>query len=315
MTSDPQRQALRDASQWFARMCASPEHPGLQEQWQRWHRQSPLHQWAWERLTLLQSQVGSVPGGLAYQVLDKTSLQPSALGRRTLLKGLMLAAGAGTLGWQGYREAPVWLADLSTHTGEQRRERLSDGSVLVLDTGSAVDVAFDAATRLVILRAGEIHLTSAKDPRPLVVRSAQGDMRALGTRFSARQNDQQTRLNVYEHAVAVRPQQASAEQVIQSGQSVHFDARAVMDNTTLAPGEEAWTQGRLVVEGWRLDRLLNELQRYRSGYLGCAPQVGQLKVSGSYRLDDIDVTLAAIARALPVKVERYTAYWTRLVAA
>jgi transmembrane sensor len=314
VTSNAQRQALRDASQWFARMCASPDHPGLQEQWHHWHRQNPLHQWAWERLTLLQSQVGSVPGGLAYQVLDKTSLQPPALGRRTLLKGLVLAAGAGSLGWQGYREAPVWLADLSTRIGQQRRERLSDGSVIVLDTGSAVDIAFDSATRLLILRAGEIHLTSAKDPRPLVVRSAQGDMRALGTRFSVRQNDQQTRLNVYEHAVAVRPQQASAEQIIQSGQSVHFDARAVLNNTTLAPGEEAWAQGRLVVEGWRLDRLVSELQRYRSGYLGCAPQVGHLKVSGSYRLDDIDVTLAAIARALPVKVERYTAYWTRLVA-
>lgn len=83
----------------------------------------------------------------------------------------------------------------------------------------------------------------------------------------------------------------------------------------LAGEAENWTRGRLVVDGWRLDRLLAELQRYRSGYLGCAEQIGHLKVSGSYPLDDTDMALGVIARALPVRVERYTHYWTRLVAA
>lgn len=315
MTSDAQRLALRDAAQWFAKLCANPDDPALQAQWQAWHGRSSEHQWAWQRLTELQAQLGSVPQHLAWQVMDKLNLQGSGLERRTLLKCLLLGAGVGSLGWQGYRASPVWLADLRTGTGEQRRETLADGSLLVLDTDTAVDVAFDGVTRLLILRAGEIHVTTGKDVRPFVVRSAQGEMRALGTRFAVRQLEQQTRLSVYQHAVAVRPERAGSEAVIDSGQSVSFDRQQLLATRALASGEEAWIQGRLVVDGWRLDRLIAELQRYRPGYLGCAPEVGHLLVSGTYLLSNIEVTLNAIARALPVRIQQHTRYWTRVLPA
>ncbi|WP_078473862.1 sigma factor [Pseudomonas sp. MF4836] len=72
---------------------------------------------------------------------------------------------------------------------------------------------------------------------------------------------------------------------------------------------------RVMIDGWRLERLVDELQRYRGGYLGCAPQVADLRVSGAFPLDDIDQALEAIAQALPVQIVRHTRYWTRLVAA
>lgn len=296
-------------------MGASPDNPDIQAQWLAWHHEHPSHQWAWERLNLLQSQMSSVPPPLAYRVLDKAARQAPGLDRRTLLKGLLLGVGLGAAGWGGYRESAIWLADRRTATGEQRSETLTDGTRLTLDTASAVDLRFDATTRLLILRAGAIHLSTASDPRPLIVRSAEGDMRALGTRFSVRQEDGQTRLDVFEHAVAVRPRQANGvEQIIQAGHSVRFRDAQAGSVERLAGEAENWTRGRLVVDGWRLDRLLAELQRYRSGYLGCAEQIGHLKVSGSYPLDDTDMALGVIARALPVRVERYTHYWTRLVA-
>lgn len=316
VTSPRERQALRDASQWFARMGASPDNPDIQAQWLAWHREHPSHQWAWERLNLLQSQMGSVPRPLAYRVLDRVTRQAPGLERRTLLKGLLLGVGLSAVGWRGYRESGIWLADRRTATGERRSETLADGTRLTLDTASAVDLRFDAATRLLILRAGAIHLSTGSDPRPLIVRSAEGDMRALGTRFSARQEDGKTRLEVFEHAVAVRPRQESgAEVIIQAGHKLHFSAAGTGPLERLASETENWTRGRLVVDGWRLDRLLAELQRYRSGYLGCVEQIGHLQVSGSYPLDDIDMALGVIARALPVRVERYTRYWTRLVPA
>lgn len=313
MTSDAHRRALRDAAQWFAQMCASPDDPALQAQWHAWHSQNADHRWAWQCLTSLQAQIGSVPQQLAWQVMDKVNRQGGGLDRRTLLKCLLLGAGVSTLSWQGYRAAPVWMADLSTRTGEQRHEILTDGTLLVLNTATAVDVVFDANQRLLILRAGEIHVTTGKDARPLRVRSAQGEMRALGTRFAVRQFDGQTHLNVYEHAVAVRPEQTDGEMVIEQGRSVNFDRLGLITQRELISSEEAWPQGRLVVDGWRLDRLIDELQRYRPGYLSCAQEVSHLQVSGSYLLSDIDVTLNAIARSLPVRIERHTRYWTRVV--
>lgn len=311
--SSPEHQALSLAAHWFARLGAAPGDALVQRQWQAWHDENPLHQWAWQRVGLLQTQLGNAKGALGYQVLERAGRGVAVSGRRGLLKGLVLGVGVGALGWAGYRQAPVLLADLRTGTGERLTHTLDDGTTLVLNTASAVDIAYTAQTRLIVLRAGEIFIATAKDPRPFIVRSVQGAMQALGTRFSVRQQDGFTQLGVFEHAVAVRPQ-AGENVVIPSGQAVSFNTQAPFDPHPLDPSADAWINGRLVVDGWRLDRLIGELQRYRSGYLGCAPEVAHLRVSGSYPLDDIDLALSAIARSLPVKVERRTDWWVRLTA-
>jgi ferric-dicitrate binding protein FerR (iron transport regulator) len=73
-----------------------------------------------------------------------------------------------------------WLADLRTATGEQK----SFGTRLVLNTASAVDVAFSSNERLVKLVAGEILITTGRDPspdfRPFILQTRQGNVRALG---------------------------------------------------------------------------------------------------------------------------------------
>ncbi len=313
VTTDAQRQALRHAAQWFAQLCANPEDAALRAQWQRWHCRRAEHEWAWQQLTELQARLGGMPQQLAWNVMEKSTLRESGPNRRTLLKGLLLGAGASSLAWQGYDVAPRWMADLRTRTGEQRQVALADGTLLVLDTDTALDVLFNASTRLLVLRAGEVHVTTGKDSRPLLVRSAQGDLRALGTRFAVRQLDGLTRLSVYQHAVAVRPEQAEGEVVIEQGQSVTFDRQRLFATQPLKKGEEAWAQGRLVVEGWRLDTLINELQRYCPGYLGCASEVSHLRVSGSYSLGNIELTLNTIARSLPIRIQQITRYWTRIL--
>ncbi|MFK0034693.1 FecR domain-containing protein [Pseudomonas monteilii] len=313
MTNDAQRQALRHAAQWFAHLSAKPDDPALHAQWQHWHSRSAEHEWAWQQLTELQARLGRMPQQLAWDVMEKSTLRESGPNRRTLLKGLLLGAGASSLAWQGYGVAPKWMADITTRIGEQRQEVLADGTLLVLDTDTALDVVFNASTRLLILRAGEVHVTTGKDSRPFLVRSAQGELRALGTRFAVRQLDGLTRLSVYQHAVAVRPERVADEAVIEQGQSVTFDRQRLLDTQALKSGEEAWAQGRLVVEGWRLDRLVDELQRYCPGYLGCAAEVSHLRVSGSYLLGDIELTLNTIARSLPVRIQQRTRYWTRIL--
>ncbi|CAI3804707.1 Protein FecR [Pseudomonas sp. MM221] len=313
VTNDAQRQALRRAAEWFAHLCANPDDPELRVQWRLWHSRSAEHEWAWQQLTELQARIGNMPQQFAWEVMEKSTLRESGPNRRTVLKALLLGAGTCSLAWQGYDLAPKWMAEVKTRIGEQRQETLSDGTLVVLDTDTALDVIFNASTRLLVLRAGEVHVTTGKDSRPFRVRSAQGELRALGTRFAVRQLDGLTRLSVYNHAVAAHPEKAADEAVIEQGQSVTFDSQRLLVSRPLERGEEAWAQGRLVVEGWRLDRLMGELQRYRSGYLGCAPEVSHLRVSGSYSLGNIEVTLDTIARSLPVRIQQRTRYWTRIV--
>lgn len=313
VNAEARRQALHDAAQWFARMGAAPGDHALREQWQAWHAECPQHQWAWQRLGSLQARLGTVPQQLGWEVMEQVDRQGTGLSRRNLLGGLVLGAGLGVLGWRGYQAAPLWMADLRTATGEQRHEVLADGTVLVLDTATAVDVAFDGERRLLRLRGGKLHVTTGKDPRPLIVRSAEGDMRALGTRFAVEQLAGRTRLSVYQHAVAVRADGQAGEIVVGSGRQVLFDRQRVGEGVALEAGAESWSSGRLVVEGWPLGQVIEALQRYRGGYLGCAPEVSQLRVSGTYPLNDVDVALKALELSLPVRLQRYTRFWVRVV--
>ncbi|QLF93496.1 FecR domain-containing protein [Pseudomonas sp. ABC1] len=309
MNLPAQRQALRDAAQWHARLGAAPDCARTREQWQAWYGHADIHQWAWQRLELLQSELQGLPGPLARRALGRGVAQPM---RRTVLKGLVLGLGVSGLAWSGYRQAPVWLADLRTRTGERRSLVLSDGTRLTLNTASAVDIRFDAGQRLLVLRAGEILVETGKDPRPFKVRSAHGEMRALGTRFSVRQFADHTALDVQQHAVAVRNAPDAAEVRVDAGMGLDFADGPLPAPRLSDPSHGAWSQGRLVIDDWRLDRVLAELQRYRPGFIECADEVAGLRLSGAYPLDDTDRALAAIVQALPVRVEMRTRYWVRV---
>ena len=55
--------------------------------------------------------------------------------------------------------------------------------------------------------------------------------------------------------------------------------------------------------------LLAELSRYRRGRISCAPEVADLRVSGTYHIGDTDRALAFLAQTLPVRVRYWTRYW------
>lgn len=303
--------ALRAAAQWHARIGAMPQCQATREQLQAWLQLDPLHAWAWQRVERLQSGLQGISGGLARHAL---STDASASGRRTLLKGMVLGLGAAGLAWSGYQRSPVWLADLRSGIGERRNLLLADGTRLFLNTASAVDIRYDAGQRLILLRAGEILVETASDPRPLSVRSPHGDMRALGTRFSVRLLDDHTRLTVLEHAVAVSNARAGTPVLVSAGKGLDFDEGPLPVPHTVDASQSAWSEGRLVVDDWRLDRTLAELERYRRGFIRCDEGIAGLKVSGVYPLDDIDRTLQLIAQALKLDLHSRTRFWTRFTA-
>ncbi|ERT16973.1 iron dicitrate transport regulator FecR, partial [Pseudomonas putida SJ3] len=90
MSPLPQRQALSAAAQWFARLGEAPADPDLQQRWQAWHAADPQHQWAWQRVAMLQAQLNQAQGALGHDVLERAGQQGPALQRRMLLKGLLL---------------------------------------------------------------------------------------------------------------------------------------------------------------------------------------------------------------------------------
>ncbi len=157
---------------------------------------------------------------------------------------------------------------------------LPDGTQLVLNTDTAIDVRFDGAARLVVLHAGEIHVATAHDgavpARPFLVRSSNGVVRALGTHFSVRQGGSvlapRTQVAVSEGAVEIQPNEApGALRRVDAGRQGSFDDDAVSALTPLAPHAAGWVQGVLIAERMPLGEVLAQVARYRYGVLRCDP--------------------------------------------
>jgi transmembrane sensor len=65
----------------------------------------------------------------------------------------------------------------------------------------------------------------------------------------------------------------------------------------------------LVVNDWRLEDFVRELQRYRPGHLGCDPAVAALRISGAFHLTSTDTILDNLTSTLPVRIRRFSRYW------
>lgn len=76
---------------------------------------------------------------------------------------------------------------VATAVGVVRAMELPDGSVVRLNTNSAIEVLFTRDERRVRLGRGEVFFTVAKNPaRPFIVSAAGVDVRAVGTEFNVR---------------------------------------------------------------------------------------------------------------------------------
>ncbi len=306
---------LEAAIAWQLSLDSTAEDAAERQDFARWLGASEEHARAWSQLGLL-NQRFELPAGPARRALQQS---PTALRRRvgklgSGLAGLCLAVGLALFIGDRYLPLGYWLTDQRTATGEQRSIRLADNTLVRLNTHSAIDVRFDGQQRRVILRDGEILIETAShdDPRPFIVETRDGQMRALGTRFLVRRESAGTRLSVLQAAVAAQPQRMSGEQVLREGQQVLIQADGLGPLLSLPAGSDAWVRGMLVVDNVRLADLLAELSRYRPGYLGSDARIADLRITGSFPLADTDLALKALLPTLPVRIEQHTPWWTRV---
>lgn len=311
------------AADWFTRLHGGPATAAEQARWRRWYDAHEDHARAWAHL---QSITGALPGlnagGLGYRTLH--SAPASASRRRALgmLAGVGTAVGAGWLA----TGTPQWqqlAADYRSGTGERQRYTLPDGTELLLGAQSAVALRFTATERRVQLLRGEALFTTghpggALGALPFVVETAEGHIRALGTRFTVRQNDGLTQVAVLEHAVELHPVDAPVGRAplrLEAGQAATLERGRTQEPTPVGERELAWSRGQLWVDNQRLDDFLVELGRYRSGWLRVDPAVAGLRFSGVFPWGaasgqaDADAVLAMLPNSLPVQVRWRTRWW------
>ncbi|PHV29403.1 histidine kinase [Janthinobacterium sp. BJB426] len=310
--------ASLQAVEWLVRLQAGDATPEVEQAWRAWRGSDPENEQAWQHVEGCMARMRALPAPLAHGTLARKPLhaQANAARRQSLKLLALLAVGGGAWLAGGDEQARFWLADYRTGTGELRHIVLADGTRIALNTASSIDVRFDAGQRLVTVFKGEIMVTTAHDAagRPFVVRTAQGRMQPVGTRFAVRVEGERTKLGVFAGAVDIVPERApEVARRLQAGEQATFTAGSVGSVELLPAGADAWTAGMLVARDMALADFIGELARYRHGRLACDPAIGHLRVSGIYPLADTDKVLDMLTRTLPVDVRQSTRFWVTVV--
>lgn len=314
--SGPDPLVVKQAISWALRLRSNRANTRLHAQCMHWREAHGDHELAWQRVQALQqelnSQLATIPG--AHVALENVA---HGLGRRQALKmlsGVLVVGSAAWLsrdltGWQR------WTSDLATATGERRSVQLPDGTRLQLNTDSAVNLNFNPQQRLITLVRGEILVNCGPAAATaLRVQTRHGLLEGIDGRFAVRQDSDCTRLSVISGNAAIHSPHTAQGLSIQAHAGENYLLRQA--HATRVPPLDmdigAWVDGLIVTRNMRLADFLSEVGRYRHGYLGCSADVGDLRLSGVFRLEDTDRLLAVVTQTLPVQVRYRTRWWVSL---
>lgn len=207
----------------------------------------------------------------------------------------------------------------STPIGVNRTIDLADGSKILLNTNSQVEVQYEADRRVLKLLKGEAHFEVASDPtRPFEVFAGTNIVRAIGTAFTVELKSELVEVTVTEGTVQLAsfaaPHAANdslAETplaLISSGQAAEFSG-TIQSVTSMAPDEIearlAWHTGALVFKGEPLDQVIQEIRRYTDTRIIITdPDIRSLKIGGYFKTTETDNMLQALETSFNITVTR-----------
>lgn len=309
MKARHQNPAMDAAIDWMVLLQSGHADADATQRLQGWLDADPQHQQAWQQLQQLQSrfqtlrEVADRHPGQSQQARDLL-LRPQ---RRAALRSIAALAvtGIGAACW-AERQFPLRElgADLRTGTAQRQRFALDDGSSVLLDARSAVDVSLQATRRQLWLRRGRALLEVAADPRPLWLHSAQIGATLLKGQLLVERDDQSSTVAALrDHALLVTDR--GSRLLLHSGDQVRIDATGITPLPRTAADRLDWVRGQVSLDNVPLAQLVKRLRPYRPGFLRVSEGAATLRVQGVFALDDSDRTLTLLSETLPVSIRRY----------
>lgn len=297
---------LQAALDWQVSLWSGEMGTDERRAWAAWLSADAGNQQAWTEVERLAGRLGDLPSDVARHSLRR----PARVSRRQAL-GLVGLAGAGALVSRSHWTARA-LADCRSGPGEQRSLKLPDGSGLMLNTASAVNLDFADDRRLRVLAGSEIALDRRHvSAGPLRIEMAEMRLHAGAGHMVLRDHGERLQLSVLAGELRVQPRRGATE-TLNAGDAAWVTVDGVRRYPLRADLALDWTRGVLRAERQPLAAFLAELGRYRHGFVYCDDAVASLVVSGAFRIDDTDFALQSLARALPVAVHYRTPWLVRV---
>lgn len=295
--------ADEQALDWFVLRDRGAMSPQDEAEFEAWLARHPGHRRAYGDALRLWNELGEV-----------ISRSPEPRARPTWFQYAAAAAAAGiaVVGALVLLDVPMRLAaDVRSATGEIATRTLPDGSIVTLNTDSAITVHYTPEQRRVSLLRGEAFFQVAHDPaRPFVVESELGEARALGTAFVVWRDEDRTIVTVIERRVAVAyPAGDGAVVTLSPGQRVGYDAASGIGPIEAVDAEatSAWRRGKLTIVDEPLGAVIDDLNRYHTGYIRIVDSsVRDRRVSGVFDLHEPAAAINALERSLELRTTRIT---------
>ena len=240
----------------------------------------------------------------------------SKLSRRRLLAAAI--AGVGILG--GGLSWTILRNDRETYSsgiGEVRRLALADGSTLLLNTNSEVTVRLTKQRRDIRLVRGEALFEVAHDKsRPFIVQVNHTAVRAVGTAFAVRLENDRVDVTVTEGVVEVADLRTMAgfDPVMPATSRPNVKRVAAHERAIIAPARPpdvepvappeadrqlAWRDGMVSFEGESLQTAVSEINRHNRRQIVVDDlSLAAMPVVGVFRATDLEGFAAAAAAAL-----------------
>ncbi|MDP1771690.1 MAG: FecR family protein [Methylobacter sp.] len=302
------KQSVSDqATAWFARLHADNVTAGEQEQFKTWYGENPQHAKAYDKMLLLWDQL-EAPGKRVHARLEAE--QPPLPGKQPYIRRLMATFALALVVLLSY-QLPVhyqnWKSDYYTAPGKQLTVVLNDGSRLTLNTDTALAVELSDKQRNIELLRGEAYFQVSPDKnRPFIVSNGVAKARAVGTAFSVKKTDDDMQVIVSEGTVEVSAGKVDAPALVHINQQVDYQqghVGPVMSSDILET--LAWQRGQLIFKRQPLSRVIQEVNRYRSGQIMLInPKLKERVVSGVFDTADPNAVVDGIKTTLKVSSVR-----------
>ena len=287
-----------------------------------WRAADPRHEAAVRRIEATQHLLARLPESpAAAALLDEADALLHLPARVTRIGpwlkaagALAAAAGIALAAWKlAPRVAPHSTVTFATITGQHRTVDLTDGSTLLLNSGSEVDVEYLAAERRINLRQGEVHFSVAKDEaRPFIVAAGAVQVRAVGTAFNVKREPAAIEVIVTEGKVRVSRDDAASPLFLVAGESTVIGAGAApsLPTSVKLPADAlreklAWQAPRLTFSDTPLSEVVTQFNRYSRVQLEIGDaELATRPVGGTFNADNAEAFVNLLFASGDLRIER-----------